>query len=127
DGLRRRALIVVEPRKDAGGQAARRVVDQSQPRPRRLGLAVMPWRSGCHARLGRFGSRSFRDRRIEQQSAGGEPLELAVLEQADDAVFAVIARLADHPAATDAKEISMEWTILLCNLSHLPHLIPSHH
>ena len=102
DRLGRRALVVIELREERRCSLA---ADQPQPRPRRGGgLAVMRWGFGCHNRLWRCGCRSLRDRRIEQQSAGGEAGELVLLEQADDAVFAVVARLADHLSGAQARD-----------------------
>ena len=42
--------------------------------------------------------------RVEEQIAGGAAAELAVVEQADDAVFAVVAGLADHLSGAQARD-----------------------
>ena len=103
DGGGGRALVVVELCKDAGGRIACRFPDQMQPRPRRLGgLAIVGCRLG--RRLALLRSLSLRDRRFEQQCAGGQPLELALLEQADDAVFAVVAGVTDHLSDAQARD-----------------------
>jgi hypothetical protein len=52
-------------------------------------------------------------------------LEFAVLEQADDAVFAVVACLADHLTATNVVELSMEWAFLLDTLPHVTYMLPT--
>ncbi len=72
-----------------GGAAAIPVVDDAQPRRRRLVI-----RRGSRHRFRRC--LPFRDRGIKQEAARSQPLELALLEQANDAVFAVVAGIADH-------------------------------
>ena len=54
---------------------------------------------GCGVTLRNCVGEGFsRHRRIEQQAAGGEPLEFARLEQSDHAILAVVPGLADHLA-----------------------------
>jgi hypothetical protein len=51
-----------------------------------------------------FGLRSFRRRRVEQHGARGQPLELALLEQADHAVFTVVTGITDHLSGAQARD-----------------------
>jgi hypothetical protein len=100
DGFGGGALVGVERAQDAGGCGALR-------RPARHLRALGGRRA--HARLlGHCRRRAplpaLQARRIEQQPARGQPLELAILEQADDAVFAVIPRFADHVAGPQSRD-----------------------
>ena len=115
DRLGRAALIVVELGEDAGRHGFRLAVQGGgRPQARRPSSGVAgpapsrtsPVRRGdrqrasdMRLRLGRFAHR-----RLEQQAAGREPLQLALLEQADHAVFAVVAGLADHLAGAQPRD-----------------------
>ena len=98
------ALVRVELRENIGRGAVGLGTDNTQLRLCRFDdLAIARRLIGRHP-LDRLRLRSSGDRRIEQRCARRQPLELVVLEQADHAVFAVIAGVADHLTGAQARD-----------------------
>jgi hypothetical protein len=99
------ALILIELRENTGHAAAGPVGDDAQPRPRRLDRRVVRRdRRGGRDGLDCFGWFRFETGVSNSMAPPVSRLELVLLEQADDAVFAVIAGLADDMAAAQARD-----------------------